>query len=114
MLTLELLLFVVMGFFLFYQTYKINNLLRDTKNLDIRIDVVREQKDVLFFTATKLMKINTLKDIGKYCCWVHEYGGYWAYCHKDGRLIIRTGHGKDVGRTWSSVGNTVLKRNGVI
>jgi len=47
---------------------------------------------------------------GKYCCWVHEYGGYFAYCHKDGRLITRTGFGAESNRTWSSVGNEMLQK----
>ena len=63
-------------------------------------------------------KLNEYKDIldvvgGKHCCWVHEYGGYFSYCHKDGRLIIRTGHGADTNRTWSTVGYDILSRSGI-
>ena len=47
---------------------------------------------------------------GKYCCWVHEHGGYYAYCHKDGRLITRTGYSH---RTWSSIGEAMLRANGI-
>ena len=45
-----------------------------------------------------------------YCCWVHEYEGYYAYCHKDGRLITRTGRGVPSSKTWSSVGVEVMCR----
>ena len=52
---------------------------------------------------------------GKFFCWVHEQGGYFAYCHKDGRLITRTGCGQikniEQTRTWSSVGQEVIKRS---
>jgi hypothetical protein len=49
---------------------------------------------------------------GRYCCWVNEHGGYFAYCHSDGRLITRTGNGEEHNpqRTWSTVGQEVLSR----
>ncbi len=52
-----------------------------------------------------------LTPTGTYCCWVNECGGYFAYCHKDGRLITKTGRGPaHPNRTWSSVGDEVFKR----
>jgi hypothetical protein len=64
----------------------------------------------------KQVPSNIYKDIlpipkaSRYCCWVHENNGYFAYCHKDGRLITRTGHSGHTDRTWSSVGADVLDR----
>jgi len=60
--------------------------------------------------------INIYKDVielysGKHCCWVHEDGGYFAYCYSDGRPKTRTGNSEHICRTWSTVGDGVLFAN---
>jgi hypothetical protein len=64
----------------------------------------KKYKDILPLFSNAGISMN------KFGCWVHEDGGYYAYCHKDGRLITRTGHGEEAHkcRTWSSVGKGVL------